>query len=52
MARQGRRTTHRSRTGTTLDAVRDAKDRFTDIQTYTRVERQTEGELTREWGRT
>ena len=29
-----KRTTHRSRTGTKLYAVRDAKGRFKDIQTY------------------
>ena len=29
-----RRTTHRSTTGTKLYAVRDAKGRFKDIQTY------------------
>ena len=34
---KGRRTTHRSSTGTKLYAVRDAKGRFTDIQTYKRA---------------
>jgi hypothetical protein len=32
-----RRTTHRSSTGTKLYAVRDAKGRFVDIQTYKRA---------------
>jgi DNA-binding protein HU-beta len=32
-----KRTTHRSRTGTKLYAVRDAKGRFKDIQTYKRA---------------
>ena len=32
-----RRTTHRSSTGTKLYAVRDAKGRFKDIQTYKRA---------------
>lgn len=32
-----RRTTHRSITGTKLYAVRDAKGRFKDIQTYKRA---------------
>jgi hypothetical protein len=36
MAR-GRRTTHRSVSGTKLYAVRDAKGRFKDIQTYKRA---------------
>ena len=31
------RTTHRSRTGTKLYAVRDKKGRFMDIQTYKRA---------------
>ncbi len=31
------RTTHRSKTGTKLYAVRDAKGRFKDIQTYKRA---------------
>ena len=48
MAR-GRRTTHRSATGTKLYAVRDAKGRFKDIQTYKRahgsdIERKEAGE--------
>ena len=34
MAKKARRTTHRSSTGTKLYAVRDAKGRFKDIQTY------------------
>lgn len=33
----GKRTTHRSTTGTKLYAVRDAKGRFKDIQTYKRA---------------
>ena len=37
MAKKARRTTHRSSTGTKLYAVRDAKGRFKDIQTYTRA---------------
>ena len=32
-----RRTTHRSKTGTKLYAVRDSKGRFKDIQTYKRA---------------
>ena len=34
MAGKSRRTTHRSVSGTKLDAVRDAQGRFKDIQTY------------------
>lgn len=34
-----RRTTHRSSTGKKLYAVRDAKGRFKDIQTYERAHR-------------
>lgn len=34
---KARRTTHRSASGTKLYAVRDAKGRFTDIQTYKRA---------------
>jgi hypothetical protein len=34
-----RRTTHRSVTGRKLYAVRDAKGRFMDIQTYERAHR-------------
>lgn len=34
---KGRRTTHRSSTGTKLYAVRDAKGRFKDIQTFKRA---------------
>ena len=34
---KARRTTHRSRTGKKLYAVRDAKGRFKDIQTYERA---------------
>jgi uncharacterized protein YjhX (UPF0386 family) len=37
MAGKQRRTTHRSVTGTKLYAVRDAKGRFIDIQTYKRA---------------
>lgn len=38
MAKAGRkRTTHRSVSGTKLYAVRDAKGRFVDIQTYKRA---------------
>jgi hypothetical protein len=37
MASKARRTTHRSSTGTTLYAVRDAKGRFKDIQTCKRA---------------
>ena len=36
---KARRTTHRSSTGRKLYAVRDAKGRFTDIQTYERAHR-------------
>lgn len=40
MASKGRRrTTHRSSTGKKLYAVRDAKGRFVDIQTYERAHR-------------
>lgn len=35
----GRRTTHRSASGKKLYAVRDAKGRFKDIQTYERAHR-------------
>lgn len=35
----GKRTTHRSTAGKKLYAVRDAKGRFTDIQTYERAHR-------------
>jgi len=35
-----KRTTHRSRAGRKLYAVRDAKGRFTDIQLYERASRQ------------
>jgi DNA-binding protein HU-beta len=34
---KGRRTTHRSASGTKLYAVRDAKGRFKDMQTYKRA---------------
>ena len=34
---KARRTTHRSTTGKKLYAVRDAKGRFKDIQTYKRA---------------
>jgi hypothetical protein len=37
MAGKTRRTTHRSSTGTKLYAVRDAKGRFKDIQTFKRA---------------
>jgi hypothetical protein len=37
MAAKARRTTHRSTSGTKLYAVRDAKGRFVDIQTYKRA---------------
>jgi len=36
---KGRRTTHRSSSGQKLYAVRDAKGRFKDIQTYERAHR-------------
>jgi len=36
---KGRRTTHRSTAGKKLYAVRDAKGRFKDIQTYQRAHR-------------
>lgn len=49
MTGKARRTTHRSRTGTKLYAVRDAKGRFKDIQTYKRahgadIKRKAKGE--------
>jgi hypothetical protein len=37
MAGKGKRTTHRSSSGKKLYAVRDAKGRFKDIQTYERA---------------
>lgn len=37
MAKKARRTTHRSKSGTKLYAVRDSKGRFKDIQTYKRA---------------
>jgi hypothetical protein len=37
MAGKGRRTTHRSASGKKLYAVRDAKGRFKDIQSYERA---------------
>lgn len=40
MAGKRRRTTHRSVSGKKLYAVRDAKGRFVDIQTYERAHRQ------------
>jgi len=40
MAGKTRRTTHRSVSGTKLYAVRDAKGRFKDIQTYKRAHSQ------------
>ncbi len=39
MAAKARRTTHRSSAGKKLYAVRDAKGRFKDIQTYERAHR-------------
>ena len=36
---KGRRTTHRSASGKKLYAVRDAKGRFKDIQSYERAHR-------------
>lgn len=36
---KARRTTHRSRRGKKLYAVRDSKGRFKDIQTYERAHR-------------
>jgi hypothetical protein len=49
MAGKARRTTHRSKTGKKLYAVRDAKGRFKDIQTYKKahgqdIKRQAKGE--------
>ena len=38
-AGKARRTTHRSKSGKKLYAVRDSKGRFTDIQTYERAHR-------------
>lgn len=38
-AGKARRTTHRSKSGKKLYAVRDAKGRFKDIQTYERAHR-------------
>ncbi len=35
---KGKRTTHRSASGKKLYAVRDAKGRFKDIQTYKRAQ--------------
>ncbi|MCG3156148.1 MAG: hypothetical protein DKINENOH_02763 [bacterium] len=40
MPRKLKRTTHRSVAGKKLYAVRDAKGRFVDIQTYERAHRQ------------
>jgi hypothetical protein len=37
---KARRTTHRSRSGKKLYAVRDSQGRFQDIQTYERAHRQ------------
>jgi DNA-binding protein HU-beta len=37
---KGKRTTHRSASGKKLYAVRDAKGRFKDIQTYKRAQGQ------------
>lgn len=39
MAGKARRTTHRSTAGKKVYAVRDAKGRFKDIQTYERAHR-------------
>jgi len=39
MAGKAKRTTHRSSAGKKLYAVRDAKGRFKDIQTYERAHR-------------
>ena len=39
MAAKTKRTTHRSTAGKKLYAVRDAKGRFKDIQTYQRAHR-------------
>ncbi len=39
MATKAHRTTHRSSTGKKLYAVRDAKGRFKDIQTFQRAHR-------------
>ena len=39
MAGKAKRTTHRSSTGKKLYAVRDAKGKFKDIQTYERAHR-------------
>ena len=49
MAGKARRTTHRSVSGTKLYAVRDAKSRFKEIQTYKRahgqdIKRRAKGE--------
>ncbi len=44
---KARRTTHRSRSGKKLYAVRDSKGRFKDIQTYERAMR---GDLARNAG--
>lgn len=38
-AGKARRTTHRSKSGKKLYAVRDSKGRFTDIQTFERAHR-------------
>jgi hypothetical protein len=40
MPSKTKRTTHRSKSGKKLYAVRDAKGRFKDIQTYERAHRQ------------
>jgi len=40
---KGRRTTHRSRSGKKLYAVRDSEGRFRDIQTYERAHGQDLG---------
>jgi uncharacterized protein YjhX (UPF0386 family) len=45
-----KRTTHRSVSGTKLDAVRDAKGRFVDIQTYKRTGPTSNGRARRKRG--
>jgi hypothetical protein len=46
-AKKARRTTHRSVAGKKLYAVRDAKGRFKDIQTYERAHRADLAQRTR-----
>jgi putative FmdB family regulatory protein len=50
MAGKSRRTTHRNVSGTKLHAVRDAKGRFKDIQTYKRAQGRTSDPRAREGG--